>query len=316
METKKETIQEREIKGGTLLFKENEQSREMYVIKSGKVEVFIERLNKEIILGQLERGDVLGEMSLFDNRPRSASARVLEDAVVIVITHDMFDKRLENVPEWLITIIRILIQRLREADKKIGDTVLKDDMFNTTIIMSYILGKGSSHNHRPDLQAIKEELLETFAIEEKIFTRVLDKLKLQGLLKFEHGTLVAIDIVNLKKYVKFLRGILEKDYRIDVEMSDQAYEFITMILWLSKRKGFLRDEKTVTPVDFMQSETEKMMREFIDNKTIDELVGLGLVAVEQDPTSFGRKMNVIFDAGRLEKIIEFKRMIKLFSWNY
>lgn len=315
MDAPKEHALEKHFKAGAVLFREHDQSQEMYVLKSGKVEVFIERLGKEIILGQLERGDVLGEMSLFDKRPRSANARVLEDAAALVITQDMFDQRLEHVPEWLLTIIRILIQRLREADRKIGDSALKDDIFTTTIIMSYILGQGIGHGRNADIQEIKTELAETFSIQEKTFTRVVDKLKLQGLLKFEHGKLVSIDTVSLKKYVVFLKDTLEGDSRIDIDMSDLAYEFVTMLLWLSKRQGFKRDDKVVTPIDFMNSDTEKMMREFVDNKTVDELVGLGLVAVEQDPTSYGRKMNMIFDAGRLEKIVEFKRMVKLFSWN-
>lgn len=301
---------------GAVLFEENDESTDMYVIKSGKVEVFINRLNKEIVLGHLERGDVLGEMALFDSRPRSASARVVDDVTATVINHDMFDKRMDNIPEWMLTIIRILIHRLRDADKKIGETAVREEIFNTITIMSYILGKVKQGSKGEDIALIRQEIIEIFAIDEKMFVRVLDKLRLKGLLKFDKGLICEVNMPLLQKYVQFMKGTVDAEQRIDIEMSDEAFEFLTMLIWLSKRKGQKRDEMMVVSIDFKHSDTEKMLREFVDNETVDELVTLGILEVEQDAATYGRKMDVVFDANRIEKVLEFKKMVRLFAWQY
>ena len=65
------------------------------------------------VLALLEKGDVLGEMSLFDNKPHMASAMVMKKTTVAVLSSDAFKKRVLEMDPVMRGIITIMIKRLR-----------------------------------------------------------------------------------------------------------------------------------------------------------------------------------------------------------
>src|SRR6185295_20401021 len=106
---------------------EGETGDSLYMIQSGKVKVFIgDEDGREIILKILSAGDFFGEMSMVDKQPRSASVTTLESSVFLVMSHAAFEKCIEQVPRIATVVMRILAQRVREADKKIGTLALMD----------------------------------------------------------------------------------------------------------------------------------------------------------------------------------------------
>jgi len=113
---------------GEILFREDEHSFDMYIIKSGKVEIILERLGEEVLLGTFSKGDIIGEMSLFDKKPRSATARIVDDAEITIVSSEIFKQRLNLIPKWVVSMINILVHRLRQADKRLGDSVIKNEM--------------------------------------------------------------------------------------------------------------------------------------------------------------------------------------------
>ena len=106
---------------------EGETGDSLYMIQSGKVKVFIgDEEGREIILKILGPGAFFGEMSMIDKQPRSASVTTLEGSVFLVMSHSSFEKCIEQVPRIATVVMRILAQRVREADKKIGTLALMD----------------------------------------------------------------------------------------------------------------------------------------------------------------------------------------------
>jgi len=106
---------------------EGEMGDSLYMIRSGKVKVFIgDQEGREMILKILGPGDFFGEMSMIDKQPRSASITTLETSVFLVLSHAAFEKCIEQVPRIATVVMRILAQRVREADKKIGTLALMD----------------------------------------------------------------------------------------------------------------------------------------------------------------------------------------------
>src|SRR5688572_18898125 len=64
---------------GQTVFSEGDAGGIMYVVQSGKVEVFIkDNVGDHVCLDIVEPGDMFGELSLLDNEPRSANAKTLE----------------------------------------------------------------------------------------------------------------------------------------------------------------------------------------------------------------------------------------------
>src|SRR5881394_4527026 len=106
---------------------EGEMGDSLYMIQSGKVKVFIgDQEGREMILKILGPGDFFGEMSMIDKQPRSASITTLESAVFLVLSHSSFEKCVEKIPRIANMVMRVLAQRVREADKKIGTLAMMD----------------------------------------------------------------------------------------------------------------------------------------------------------------------------------------------
>jgi CRP/FNR family transcriptional regulator, cyclic AMP receptor protein len=111
---------------GTILFRDGERGKEMYVIQAGKVKITKEVRGKEQILAILGAGEFFGEMAILNNKPRSASATVLEDSKMLVIDPKTFEVMIKNNTEIAVRMIQKLAKRLEEADHQIESLMLKD----------------------------------------------------------------------------------------------------------------------------------------------------------------------------------------------
>ena len=81
---------------------------------------------KEVILSMLGPGEFFGEMGLIDDEPRSASVVTIEPCELLSITKRDFKKCLAENFEMSMAVMRGLVRRLREADRKIGSLALLD----------------------------------------------------------------------------------------------------------------------------------------------------------------------------------------------
>jgi CRP/FNR family transcriptional regulator, cyclic AMP receptor protein len=104
---------------GTVLFREGERGRIMYVIRSGKVSIWRRISETDVTLATLGPGEFFGEMALLEGLPRSAGATVTEDAQLIELSQDAFEMLVRNNGEIAVRLMRRLSARLREADKQI-----------------------------------------------------------------------------------------------------------------------------------------------------------------------------------------------------
>ncbi|MBS1984805.1 MAG: cyclic nucleotide-binding domain-containing protein, partial [Bdellovibrionales bacterium] len=101
---------------GHLLLNENELSRAMYFIRSGKVRVFKTYHGRKVTLAMLGPGEVFGEMSFFDSKPRSASVEALTSLSLLVIKDGVGAQQLSKLPEWVSPVFKVMAARLREAN--------------------------------------------------------------------------------------------------------------------------------------------------------------------------------------------------------
>src|SRR5690242_779355 len=106
---------------------EGEMGDSLYMIQTGKVKVFIgDEEGREIILKILGPGAFFGEMSMIDKQPRSASVTTIEPSTFLVLTHAGFERCVDQQPRIGNLVMRMLAQRVREADRKIGTLALMD----------------------------------------------------------------------------------------------------------------------------------------------------------------------------------------------
>ena len=106
---------------------EGEIGDSLYMIESGRVKVFIgDEEGREIILKLLGTGHFFGEMAMIDQQPRSASVTTLEPSTFLILSHHAFEHCVERAPRIANMVLRVLAQRVREADRKIGTLALMD----------------------------------------------------------------------------------------------------------------------------------------------------------------------------------------------
>lgn len=112
-------------KDGEIIVKEGTESREMYVIQSGKVHVIKGSGDAAVTLAVLKEGDIFGEMSLLDAQPRSATVKAVGEARVLAIDHEMFLRRVRQDPTLALRALRQMGLRVRELDRRISSTLDK-----------------------------------------------------------------------------------------------------------------------------------------------------------------------------------------------
>jgi CRP-like cAMP-binding protein len=127
----------REVPAGTVLFREGEPGNEMYVIRAGKVRITQRVRDVERTLGVLLPGEFFGEMAILCDRPRSATAEVIEDARLLVIDAPVFETMLRGSLEIAVRMVKKLAARLADADRQIQTLMLRD---HHSRVASYFLG--------------------------------------------------------------------------------------------------------------------------------------------------------------------------------
>lgn len=109
----------RQYKTGQTLFKEGDSSRSMYLIKKGSVSVRKMKGTAFVEIARIYHNEVLGELSFFDRRPRSATAVATSDVEALEIEFASLDKSYDKVPEYIKSIIVCVAERLRKANETI-----------------------------------------------------------------------------------------------------------------------------------------------------------------------------------------------------
>ncbi len=109
-------ITESQYQPGELVFREGDNGFAMYIIWSGRVAVIKGDLDSPTLLGHRGAGEIIGEMALLENEPRSASVVALENVRLLGITRKDFETLLSKDPALGLSILSMLSARLRASD--------------------------------------------------------------------------------------------------------------------------------------------------------------------------------------------------------
>jgi CRP-like cAMP-binding protein len=109
-------IETKLIKAGDIIFREGDEARELFVVKSGEVRIQLGNRT----LAELSANDVFGEMALIDNEPRSATALAVTDVELVAVSEKQFLFLVSQTPYFALKVMRVLAQRLRVTNKTFG----------------------------------------------------------------------------------------------------------------------------------------------------------------------------------------------------
>ena len=110
-------LSERRFAAGTQIFAQGDAGDAMYIVVSGDVNIFLPGEDSHrISLEDLSRGQFFGELAVFDEKPRSASALATTDCVLLELAHRTLGDYLEQRPRAALAILRTLSGRLRDTN--------------------------------------------------------------------------------------------------------------------------------------------------------------------------------------------------------
>lgn len=108
---------------GEQIFCENDPSDCMYLVRKGTVSIRKGKNNSgssgSVEIAKVYTNEVLGELSFFDRRPRSATAIAMTEVEVLEIGFEKLDKIYSQIPDYLKTIMAAVAERLRKANDTI-----------------------------------------------------------------------------------------------------------------------------------------------------------------------------------------------------
>ena len=104
-----------QLAAGDVLFEEGDPPTSAYLIESGRIEIVTEREGAPMVLSVLGPGDLLGEMAVIDDAPRTATARALGDAVLIEVDRAQINERIDNSDPIVRALLKGQLSRYRTA---------------------------------------------------------------------------------------------------------------------------------------------------------------------------------------------------------
>ena len=100
---------------GEVIFEENADDKEMYIVYSGSVDIFKNTDDKCLFVTKIDEGDFFGEMAVVDNSPRSASAVAAEETQLIVLDEAKFLYLLRHQPHFALIVMQRLCDMVRST---------------------------------------------------------------------------------------------------------------------------------------------------------------------------------------------------------
>ncbi len=132
---------------GTVLFTEGEPGQEMLILLQGVLEV----LKGGRLIATIQAGEVVGEMALIDDMPRSATVRAVAPCLLLVVSADLFQSVVLR-PQSLLAMMRVLSRRIRQDTVRLAEdfqqaNILIHDMKNTLSLFMYLDALPGKVNH-------------------------------------------------------------------------------------------------------------------------------------------------------------------------
>ena len=118
---------------GDVIFREGDDSREMYIVKQGEVAVVKSSIRGEIELARLRKGDFVGEMSLLESLPRSATARAKGPTKLLAIHPGGFLLKIRRDPTFAFEMMQALSRRIRITNENLMREMNREGMKSDAI---------------------------------------------------------------------------------------------------------------------------------------------------------------------------------------
>lgn len=191
---------------GQALFHMGDDGGSLHIIERGRVKVTIpSHSGEELILTILGAGDLLGELSLFDGKPRSANVLALEDTETLCLHRKDFLALMRSRFDLVEKILEVLAHRIRGTNSLLAD---RQFLNITSRLAKKILDLGDTFGIREGEQVrigvkiTQRELASLIGATRESVNKQLKALRDRGLVRISGGT---IEILNYDRFIRETR---------------------------------------------------------------------------------------------------------------
>ena len=179
-----EAVVKQRFKKGEVLIEQGKKSDALIIILTGRVRVMTtDAKGREVILATLYPGDPMGEMSLIDNEPHSASVQAEMQTDALVLGRAEFTRCMPEVGSMAHAIMRSLVRRLRHADRQIESLALVDvygRVARALMEFSSLDGEGNAVIAR---KVSRQDLAKMVGASREMVSRVMKDLEERGFIE-------------------------------------------------------------------------------------------------------------------------------------
>ena len=194
----------------TMVFCENMPGKEMYIIQKGSIKITKIVNDNEVLLALLRQGDMFGEMSLIESKPRSASAIAFEDAVLLAVNKENFGRMVQSQPQIIARLTTTLAERIWFIYKQLANTLLSNTlgrMYDALMIQlersRVAIRSGEPHTFEFGIK----ELINMVGLPMAEGNQVMRELLRNPKIKAVENKLHTTDISEIEKQAKYYRNM-------------------------------------------------------------------------------------------------------------
>jgi CRP/FNR family transcriptional regulator, cyclic AMP receptor protein len=188
---------------GETLFREGDSGDCLYVITDGKIKLGRAATDgRENILAILGPGEMFGELSLFDPKPRTATAVAVVDSTLMSLGHEALDQLLTGRPAVAESMLAALAQRLRRTNESLADLVFSDvpgRVAKALLDLSTRFGVQADDGLHVTHDLTQEELAQLVGASRETVNKALADFASRGWIRLEARAVVINDVDRLSR---------------------------------------------------------------------------------------------------------------------
>lgn len=190
-------VNRKSVPRGAMIMAAGDPTDSLYIILSGRLKVMMSDADgKEVILSILGPGEFFGEMGLIDDSPRSASVVAIEPCELLSIAKRDFSKSLAESFEMSTAVMRGLVARLREADRKIGSLALLD-VYGRVARLLLDMAENVDGQKIVTKRLPKQDIAKMIGASREMVSRVMKDLQMGGYIEMRGSNIVLHESITL-----------------------------------------------------------------------------------------------------------------------
>ena len=197
------TMVEQRLNKGDVLFTQGEIGDKLYLIESGKIKLGQTAPDgRESLIAVLGAGEMLGELSLFDPGPRTATAVAVTKTKVLWMGHEALLPWLVGRPDVSVALLRSLARRLRRTNVAMADLVFSDvpgRVAKALLELGSKFGEDAPDGLLVSHDLTQEELAQLVGASRETVNKALADFSQRGWIKMEQRQVTLIDINRLEQ---------------------------------------------------------------------------------------------------------------------